>query len=139
MAKKIRSLLKSIYKSVWLGLLTLFLVTVIFPATAQSDCRGGFSRQFLILKDNLSCNTDINGQDIKGEIIALNQQNNANLSLLAQGRMLFVNGRFAEAVTVWQQAAKGFEVEGDRSQLALTLNEMKVVMFTLIRADTKFY
>lgn len=116
---RIRSLLKSVHKSVWLGLLTLFLVTVVFPATAQSDCRGEFSRQYLIAKDNLSTKS---ARLCNGEVIAFNQQNDANSSLLEQGRMLFANGRFAEAVTVWQQAVKELQRENDRTQLALTLN-----------------
>lgn len=102
---RIRSLLKSIPKSVWFGLLTLFLVTVVFPATAQSDFKFALAKR-----------------EVTGEILALNQQNHANLSLLEQGRMLFVNGRFAEAVTVWQQAVKELQRENDRTQLALTLN-----------------
>lgn len=102
---KIRSLLKSIHKSVWLGLLTLFLVAVVFPATAQSDFKLTLTKR-----------------EIKPESLVISQQNNSNSSLLSQGKMLFVNGRFAEAATVWQQAAKGFEREGDRIQLAITLN-----------------
>jgi tetratricopeptide (TPR) repeat protein len=106
-------LFKSIPKSVCLGLLTLFLITVVFPATAQSDLK------LALIK-----------REVKGEILALNQQNNSNSSLLNQGKVLFVNGRFAEAITVWQQAVKRFEREGDsrsdpfgnRTQLALTLN-----------------
>ena len=102
---KMRSLLKSIHQSVWVGLLTLFLVTVVFPATAQSDFK------FPVAK-----------REVKGEIIALNQQNNPNSNLLAEGRMLFANGRFAEAVTVWQQAVKQLQGNGDRTQLAVALN-----------------
>lgn len=102
---KIRSLLKYIHKTVWLGLLTLFLITMVFPATAQ------INDNFPLVKP-----------EVKREIIALNQQNNLNSSLLEQGRMLFANGRFAEAVSIWQQAVKGLQGESDRTQLALTLN-----------------
>lgn len=102
---RMRSLLKSIHQSVWLGLFTLFLVTVVIPATAQSDFK------FPVAKP-----------EVKREILALNQQNNPNLNLLEQGRLLFANGRFAEAVTVWQQAVKELQGERDRTQLALALN-----------------
>lgn len=102
---RMRSLLKSIHQSIWLGLLTLFLVTVVIPATAQSDFK------FPVAKP-----------EVKREILALNQQNNPNLSLLEQGRLLFVNGRFAEAVTVWQQAVKELQGKSDRTQIALALN-----------------
>ncbi|MGA9379313.1 MAG: tetratricopeptide repeat protein, partial [Phormidium sp.] len=102
---KIRWLLKSIPKNVCLGLLTLFLVTVVFPATAETDFKFALARW-----------------EVKGEIVALNQQNNSNSSLLAQGQMLFAKGRFAEAVRVWEQAVKELQREGDRTQLALTLN-----------------
>ncbi|MFB2937869.1 CHAT domain-containing protein [Aerosakkonemataceae cyanobacterium BLCC-F154] len=93
--------LKYIHKSVWLGLLTLFLIAVVFPATAQSDW------QFPIANR---------------QVMAVNQQDSSDASLLEQGRSLFANGRFAEAVTVWQQAAQSFQEKGDRRQLAITLN-----------------
>ncbi|MFB2839699.1 CHAT domain-containing protein [Floridanema evergladense] len=98
---RIRSLLKSVHKNVCLGLLTLFLVTVIFPALAKSDGKLSLTNR---------------------EIIAINQQNNSKTILLEQGRMLFVNGRFAEAVTFWQQAIEELQGESDPTQLALTLN-----------------
>ncbi|MFB2893402.1 CHAT domain-containing protein [Aerosakkonemataceae cyanobacterium BLCC-F50] len=102
---RIRSLLKSIHKTVWLGLLTLFLVTVVFPATAESHLKFALTKR-----------------EVKREIITLNQQNYPELSLLEQGRRLFANGRFAEAVSVWQQAVNRLQGESDRTQLALTLN-----------------
>jgi len=103
---RIDSLLKSIHKSVWLGLLTLFLVTAVFPATAQSDLKFALAKR-----------------DAETEILDGNQGRfTDNSSWLEQGRNLYENGRFAEAVTVWQQARKKFQAEGDTLQLALTLN-----------------
>ncbi|HEY9301287.1 MAG TPA: tetratricopeptide repeat protein, partial [Phormidium sp.] len=115
---KLRSLLKAINYTVWLGLLSLLIVTTILPAAAHTDFR--FS-----IFDSRSASSAINPSNN----LESNRQNDAS-SLLEQGRILYEAGRFAEAVTVWQQAAKGFEGKGDsrsdpfgnRTQLALTLN-----------------
>lgn len=107
---KLRSLLKAINYTVWLGLLSLLIVTTVLPAAAYTDFRFSiFASRSTFSPINPSNNLESN------------KQNDAS-SFLEQGRILYEAGRFAEAVTVWQQAVRGFERNGDRTQLAITLN-----------------
>jgi CHAT domain-containing protein len=88
--RKIRLLLRSIPYTLGLGLLTLFLVTIVFPVAAQQS--------LLII------------------------QNSAVPTQFEQGIALYEAGRFSEAVTVWQQVARSYEVQGDRITQALSLS-----------------
>ncbi|NEO58897.1 MAG: hypothetical protein F6J98_00045 [Moorea sp. SIO4G2] len=46
--------------------------------------------------------------------------------LLEQGKTLYEAGRFAEAAAVWQQAAVGFEQQGDQVGQALSLSYLSL-------------
>ena len=94
-----KKFLKSIHSSVCLGLLTLFLVTTLVPVLAQSPDR--------------KLGTGNWGLGIRS-------------ALLARGRTLYEVGQFYEAAAVWQQAALGFERQGDKVGQARSLNYLSL-------------
>lgn len=50
-------------------------------------------------------------------------QNQTNQSqLLQQGKTLYEEGKFAEAASIWEQAGKGYQAQGDKVNQALALN-----------------
>ncbi|HEY9854021.1 MAG TPA: CHAT domain-containing protein [Leptolyngbyaceae cyanobacterium] len=100
---KIRSIIKLIYYPFWWGLLTFLIVTAVLPAIAKENFRP-------------IQNADIQNNHLKSAV-----ENNDN-SLLESGRTLYNNGRFADAIEIWQQAVKELEKNGDYPQLALTLS-----------------
>lgn len=116
--RKFYSLLKRIHYTVWMGLLTLLLVTGGFPALAQTDF------QFLVF--------DVNGEKKPNNIITAaanylgyqsrSQELSNASSFLDSGRDLYNAGRFAEAISDWQKATREYEQKGDRLSLALTLS-----------------
>lgn len=57
-------------------------------------------------------------------------------TLLNQGRELFQGGRFAEAVSVWNRAAEGYQQQGDRLNQALCLNYLTLAYQALAEWDT---
>jgi CHAT domain-containing protein len=60
-------------------------------------------------------------------VIAPIEQRTAEAStLLEQGRTFYEAGRFAEAATIWQQAAQNYETQGDRINQALSLNYLSL-------------
>lgn len=94
-----KKFLKSIHSSVCLGLLTLFLVTTVVPVLAQSPDR--------------KLGTGNWGLGIRS-------------ALLARGRNLYEVGQFYEAAAVWQEAALGFERQGDKVGQARSLNYLSL-------------
>lgn len=89
---KLRWLFKRFHSSIWLGLLTLWLVTAIFPAMAHIPSVGA----------------------VESEI---HQQ---AFDLLEQGRSFYQAGQFNQAIALWQQALKPLQNQGDSLQVALT-------------------
>lgn len=92
-----RSLLRDIRHTIGFGLFALFLVTTIFPATAQH------SPIALIVQRTPDASTQ-----------------------LEQGRTLYEAGRFTEAATLWQQAAEGYQSQGERIKVALSLSYLSL-------------
>ena len=88
---KPKKLIQAFHYTVWLALLTLFLVLTVYP-----DFRFGI-KDFRL-----------------GMVYAQSQ-------LLSQGTTLYDAGRFSDAVGVWQQAYQEFETTSDRQNQALTL------------------
>lgn len=80
-----RLLLRLIYRHMWLGLLSLFLITAVFPLAAQHPP--------------------------KADLV----QNVTNDSTqLEEGITLYKAGRFSEAAALWKQAAQNYQHRGDR-------------------------
>lgn len=80
-----RSLLRLICRHIWLGLLTLFLITAVLPLAAEHP-------PIMALVQNL-----INAP-----------------TQLEQGITLYNAGRFTEAAAIWKQAAQNYQYRGDR-------------------------
>ncbi len=91
--------------------LTLFLLTTVLPVAAQhspSDWR-------LLLSAN---HPKSDSFSLRAEIQNLKSQADTSTQL-EEGRTLYEAGRFAEAVTLWKQAAQNYEVRGTRVNQAL--------------------
>ncbi len=92
-----RSLLRDIRHTIGFGLFALFLLTTIFPATAQHS-----------------------------PIAPIVQRTPDASTQLEQGRTLYEAGRFTEAATLWQQAAEGYQSQGERVKVALSLSYLSL-------------
>ncbi len=119
MSRKIHLLLRSIHYTIGLGLLTLYLVTTVFPVAAQHS-------PFIIQHSQSTPLASGSTNTI---------QNSTVPTQLEQGMALYEAGRFSEAVTLWQQAAESYAIEGngeapsqsgDRIQQALSLNYLSL-------------
>ncbi|MEW5857958.1 MAG: CHAT domain-containing protein [Cyanobacteriota bacterium] len=108
---KIRFILKSIHYRIWLGLLTLFLVTTVLPALAQTNLKFSYSDS-----QSVSIVKNIPDSDARSK----SKQNDA--FVLEEGRTLYEAGRFDEAIAHWQQAVKNLEAQGDRNLQAIALS-----------------
>lgn len=75
----------------------MFLVTTMFPATAQHP-----------------------------PIAPIVQRTSDASTQLEQGRTLYEAGRFTEAATLWQQAAEGYQSQGERVKVALSLSYLSL-------------
>lgn len=80
-----------------LGMMTLFLLTVVLPVAAQHS-----------------------------PIASTEDHTTHSSPQLAQGRTLYEAGQIADAVTVWQQAAQDYEAKGDRINQSLSLNYLSL-------------
>lgn len=104
-------------------LLVFSFVITISPAVSQS-----FSIDLFQSKARFANIKNINK-------IALFQQNSRqqakNTALIEQGKMLFAAGRLAEAGKVWQQAAQGYEAEGNQLEQARSLNYLALTYLNL--------
>ena len=92
-----RSLLRNIRHTIGLGLLALFLVTTIFPATAQHS-----------------------------PISPIVQRTPDASTQLEQGRTLYEAGQFTQAATLWQQAAQSYQSQGNHLKVALSLSYLSL-------------
>ncbi|MEQ9368185.1 MAG: CHAT domain-containing protein [Coleofasciculus chthonoplastes F3-SA18-01] len=116
----IPSRLKVISRCIGLGLLTLFLITWVFPTQAQHPpipLTGSTQTQFLS-RELLTGNRE---QDINSV-----QENDKALTQLEQGKALYAAGRFWQAIRVWQQAMQGYQAQGDRIHYALSLSYLSL-------------
>ena len=115
--------LRAIHYSIWLGLLSLFVVTIVFPLTAQDipfdfklpilDSRGRF------LQVGAESPFVISYLSSEKQPITNNQQ-------LEEGRILYQAGKFAEAVELWQQAAQYYTEKSDRINQSLSLSYLSL-------------
>lgn len=109
---KIRLLFQKIHYSVWLCLLTLCLVTTVFPAVAQTHFKFSISNSQLGATDKNLQPSATNQPEIQNDAFAL----------LERGRSLYETGQFSQAIALWQQAVKNLETQGDRLSVALALS-----------------
>lgn len=116
----IPSRLKVFSRCIGLGLLTLFLITWVFPTQAQHPpipLTGSTQAQFLS-RELLTGNKE---QDIN----SVQEDNNA-LTQLEQGKAFYAAGRFWQAIRVWQQAMQAYQAQGDRIHHALSLSYLSL-------------
>ncbi len=114
------SRLKAISRCIGLGLLTLFLITWVFPTPAQHPpipLTG--STQIQVLSRKLLIGNK--EQDINSV-----QEDNKALTQLEQGKALYAAGRFWQAIRVWQQAMQAYQARGDRIHHALSLSYLSL-------------
>jgi CHAT domain-containing protein len=92
-----RSRLKPIYRHICLGVLTLLLATIVFPAIAQHS-----------------------------PVTSIVQQANDPQIFLKEGKNRYQNGQFSEAVNNWQKAAQAYQTQGDSLNQALSLSYLSL-------------
>jgi len=112
--------LKAIGRYIGLGLLTLFLITWVFPTQAQHPpipLTGATQTQVLSQEQE----TGNRKQDINSV-----PENDKALTQLEQGKVLYTAGRFWQAITVWQQAIEAYQAQGDRIHHALSLSYLSL-------------
>lgn len=125
--KKIRLRLKAIYSYVGLGLLTFLIVAISShaPSNAISPMPNSEVKTE-VFPTSGALNTEVFTRK-EAEVLAARG--------MEWGRNLYEAGRLADAVSAWQQAARGFELEGDRLSQALTLNYISLAYQDLGRLD----
>jgi CHAT domain-containing protein len=103
--QQVRAWLRAIRASVWLALLTFFLVTVGVPVEA----------------------IDRVGSPLENRSLPSSIQSIAASSPLEQGQILYEGGRFSEAVTIWQKAVQNAHRQHERLNEALGLSYLSLV------------
>ncbi|WP_293112502.1 CHAT domain-containing protein [Moorena sp. SIO4G3] len=119
MMSKLPKLPKSIHSTIWLGLLTFLIVTMVVPAVAHPD------DWVLGSRAKVSRNQELVSAISNPQTLVLEPADHSS-ELLEQGKTLYEAGRFAEAAAVWQQAAVGFEQQGDEVGQALSLSYLSL-------------
>ncbi len=94
-----KKLLKSISLSLVLAITTAFLITIYSPVSAQDNIKS-------ISQTSLIANNKVNNPQMQFEL----------------GKTLFEKAEFAKAAEVWQDAAAGFERQGDKINQAWSLS-----------------
>ncbi|MFP4121381.1 CHAT domain-containing protein [Coleofasciculus sp.] len=116
----IPSRLKVFSRCIGLGLLTLFLITWVFPTQAQHPpipLTGSTQTQFLSRKLLIG-----NKEQDRNSV----QEDNNALTQLEQGKAFYAAGRFWQAIRVWQQAMQAYQAQGDRIHHALSLSYLSL-------------
>jgi CHAT domain-containing protein/tetratricopeptide (TPR) repeat protein len=108
-------------------LLLFSLAITISPAVSQN-----FSVDLFQGKARLATSKNI----IKAAQLQDNGQQNStqktkNTALLEQGKLLFAAGRLVEAGEIWQQAAQGYDAEGNHLEQARSLNYLALTYLNL--------
>lgn len=93
--KKLFQFIKSLHYSLWLGLLTFFLVTIAIPAIATNTAQQ--------------------------PVISQTQHKDAS-NLLVKGKTAYEAGRFTEAARYWQQATQQYQKVQNTPYEALSSN-----------------
>ncbi|MEQ9550291.1 MAG: CHAT domain-containing protein [Coleofasciculus sp. G3-WIS-01] len=117
----VSSRLKAFSRCIGLGLLTLFLITWVFPTQAQYPpipLTELTQTQFLSREQGI-------GNKEQGDLNSVQENDNA-LTQLEQGKALYAAGRFWQAITVWQQAMQAYQDRGDRIHHALSLSYLSL-------------
>lgn len=117
----VSSRLKAFSRCIGLGLLTLFLITWVFPTQAQYPpipLTELTQTQFLSREQRI-------GNKEQGDLNSVQENDNA-LTQLEQGKALYAAGRFWQAITVWQQAMQAYQDRGDRIHHALSLSYLSL-------------
>jgi CHAT domain-containing protein len=114
------SRLKAISRCIGLGLLTLFLITWVFPTPAQHPPipLTGSTQIQVLSREQGTLNRE---QDINSV-----QEDDKALTQLEQGKALYAAGRFWQAIRVWQQAMQAYQAQGDRIHHALSLSYLSL-------------
>jgi CHAT domain-containing protein len=89
--------LKLIYRYIFLGVLTLLLVTLVFPSVAQHS-----------------------------PVTPIVQQVSDAKAFLEEGKKQYQAGQFSEAVNAWQKAVQAYQAEGDSRNQALSLSYLSL-------------
>ena len=112
------SRLKVFSRCIGLGLLTLFLITWVFPTQAQhpSIPLTGSTQIQVLSREQYHREQDINSV----------QEDDKALTQLEQGKALYAAGRFWQAIRVWQQAMQAYQAQGDRIHHALSLSYLSL-------------
>ena len=105
--RKIQKFFTYIHYSICVGLLTLLLVTIVMPAVAK-----------VATSKEMAAKMPAPHTQTK-------QVQNPKLQL-DEGRTLFEAGRFSEAAGVWEQAATGFQRQGDAINQAWSLSYLSL-------------
>ncbi|MEQ8469496.1 CHAT domain-containing protein [Coleofasciculus sp. E1-EBD-02] len=114
------SRLKVFSRCIGLGLLTLFLITWVFPTLAQHPPipLTGSTQIQVLSREQGTLNKE---QDINSV-----QENDNALTQLEQGKALYAAGRFWQAIRVWQEAMQAYQAQGDRIHHALSLSYLSL-------------
>ncbi|HBE18826.1 MAG TPA: hypothetical protein DDW51_14745, partial [Cyanobacteria bacterium UBA11367] len=115
--------LRAIYYSIFLGLLSLLVVTKVFPLTAQ-DIPVNVKLPILDSREEF---WQVNRESPLMSSYWLSQQQPITThQQLEEGRILYQTGRFAEAATLWQKAATDYEEKQDRNYQSLSLSYLSL-------------
>lgn len=124
-----------IFKLICLGLLSLLIVTQGFPVvgkTTDGELTVWFDPSLTppLLGEGLSGSSFPTSLfkggrgDRDGEWGVRFSQFVDTLSLLERGKFLYEAGRFFEAATIWEEAARELDTKGDRITYAISLNHL---------------
>ncbi|MEM6403530.1 MAG: CHAT domain-containing protein, partial [Cyanobacteria bacterium P01_D01_bin.116] len=107
-----KKLLKSISLNLILAIITTLIITIFSPVSAQENIKN--------IKSNSS----------QTSLIAQNKTNNPQRQF-DLGKILFEKADFKQAAETWQDAAAGFERQGDKINQAWSLNFVSLALQNL--------
>ena len=107
-----KKLLKSISLNLILAIITTLIITIFSPVSAQENIKN--------IKSNSS----------QTSLIAQNKTNNPQRQF-DLGKILFEKADFKQAAATWQDAAAGFERQGDKINQAWSLNFVSLALQNL--------
>ncbi len=115
--------LRAIHYSIRLGLLSLLVVTIVFPVTAQ-DIPLDFRLPIL---DSRKEFLQVSGKSpFVTSYLLSEKQPITNNQQLEEGRILYQAGKFAEAVELWQKAAQYYGEKSDSINQSLSLSYLSL-------------
>ena len=112
-------LLRSLHYSIWIGLLTLWLVIIALPAVATSHLDRQTPIAEKVNPDTLASSPNL----AEAGSASLDSSRNLNTyGLLQKGKTAYETGRFGEAVQHWQRAAHDYQKHKNTAYQALAGN-----------------